>query len=68
MTPSLEVLAIVREDLLQVERQRRGFTCVSELKQIENLVGILEQKIDDFQQLFPRVDSRRDLFNVGELC
>jgi len=64
-TTYLEVVAIVREDLLQVERQRREFTADADLKQIENLVGTLERKINDIQQLFPRMDSRRGLFNVG---
>lgn len=65
VTPYLEVVATVRVDLLQVKRQRREFTAISEFKQIGNLLETLEQKIGDNQQLFPRVDPRRGLFNIG---
>jgi tRNA splicing ligase len=60
-----EVLSTLKSDLLAIEKQRKEFTSISELKQIELFVRILEDKINDFYQILPRPDPRRGLINLG---
>ena len=59
-----EVVSTVKSDLLVVE-QRKVFTAISELKQVELFVQILEDKLHDFYQILPRSDPRRGLLNLG---
>jgi len=51
--------------LLLVENQKKEFTPISELKQIDSLLNTLEQKLYDFYQILPKSDSRRDLIDFG---
>jgi hypothetical protein len=44
-----------RSDLMLIE-QKREFTPIHELKQIESLLHILESKLSDFHQILPRLD------------
>jgi hypothetical protein len=58
------VLSTVESDLA-IEKQRKGFTLTSELKQIEMFVRIPEDKFNDFYQILTRPDPRRGLINLG---
>jgi len=60
-----EIILTVKEDLLLVENQKKTFTPISELKQIESLLITLEQKLYDFYQILPKLDSRRGLIDFG---
>jgi hypothetical protein len=60
-----EVLSTVKSDLLAVEQQRKEFTSVFEIKQIELFVQILDDKLHDFYQILHRTDPQRGLFNLG---
>ena len=40
-----EIISTVKEDLLQVENQKKEFTPIYELKQIDSLLNTLEQKL-----------------------
>jgi len=48
---------------LSVEQQKKEFTPISELKQIEIFFNILESKLYDFDQVLPRLDRRRAVVN-----
>jgi hypothetical protein len=65
MTPYLDVISTIREDLLLVEKQRKEYTEISDLKQIETLLKTLETKLRDFQQALPGLKPRRGHINIG---
>ena len=46
-----------------VQQNKKEFTSVSELCQIEPLLKLLELKLHDFHQILPRLDRRRGLVN-----
>ena len=48
---------------MSVEQQKKEFTPISELKQIEIFFNILESKLYDFDQVLPRLDRRRAVVN-----
>ena len=48
-----------------VEQNKEEFTSVSEIRQIESLLNLLELKLHDFHQILPRLDRRRGLVNFG---
>jgi hypothetical protein len=60
-----EALSTIKADLLLIESQKREFTPVSELKQIEMLLNTLELRLHNFQQVLPRLNHRRGLLNFG---
>jgi len=60
-----DAIATVRNDLASVDKQRKEFTPVPELKQIGDLLNTLESRLAIFQQLLPRLDRRRGLLNLG---
>jgi len=60
-----EIISTIRTDLLSVEEQKKEFTPISELKQIEIFLNILESKLYDFYQVLPRLNRRRALANFG---
>lgn len=60
-----EVISAIHGDLLLVERQRKEFTSISELKQIETLLNDLELKLHSFRQILPRLNLCRGLINLG---
>lgn len=60
-----EVILIIPEDLWLTCEQRKEFKTVSELKQIYTLLNNLDSKIGYFHQVLPRLDSRRDLLDLG---
>jgi hypothetical protein len=57
--------AVVRSDILFVERQKQEFTPIAELKQIETLLQTLETKLSHLYQFLPRLDRRRALVDFG---
>jgi hypothetical protein len=60
-----DAISTVRNDLISVDKQRKEFTPVAELKPVGNLFNTLELRLSNFQQLLPRLDRRRDLLNFG---
>jgi len=48
-----------------VEQNKKEFTSISEIRQIELLLKLLESKLRDFHQILPRLDRRRGLVNFG---
>ena len=53
MTPYQDVMSTVKEDLLLVKGQRKEYTAISELKQIETLLGTLEVNSSTFNSFYP---------------
>jgi hypothetical protein len=51
--------------LLLIENQKKESTPVSELKQTHLFLNTLEQKLYDFYQILPKLDSRRGLKDFG---
>ena len=60
-----EIISTLKGDLLLVESQKKEFTPVSELHQVELLLDTLEFKLSDFYRILPKLDSRRGLINLG---
>jgi hypothetical protein len=60
-----DAISIIREGVMLVHRQRKEFTPVSELKQIECMLNALECRMSYFYQLLPRLDNRRGIMNLG---
>jgi len=60
-----DVISSVTSDLMVLSKQQKEFTPISELKQIEILLDILESKLLNFQHILPKLDSRRDILNFG---
>jgi len=58
-------IATIRNDLAVINNQRREFTPVVELKQVEVSLYTLESRISNFQQLIPRPERRRGILNLG---
>ena len=65
MNPYEEVISTIKEDLLIVEGQKREFTSISEVKQIETLLKTLESGLHKFRQVLPKLDRRRGLVDFG---
>jgi len=61
-----EIISTIRTHLLSAEQQKKEFTLICELKQIEIFLNILESKLYDFYQVLPRLDLRRALVNFGD--
>jgi tetrahydromethanopterin S-methyltransferase subunit B len=60
-----DAIAVIRQDLNIVFKRGQEFTPVSELRQIESFVNVLEAQLSYFYQLLPRLDSRRGILNLG---
>ena len=60
-----DIISTIRQDLHLVEQNKKEFTSISEIRQIESLLQLLELKLSDFRQVLPRMDSRRGLVNFG---
>jgi len=60
-----EIISTVKADIFSVEQQKLEFTSVSEFRQIETQLQILECKLNDFYQFLPRLDRRRSILGVG---
>ena len=65
MSPYEEVISTIKEDLLIVEGQKREFTSISEIKQMETLLKTLELRLHNFRQVLPKLDRRRGLVDFG---
>jgi hypothetical protein len=46
-----DAIAMVRNDLTSVDKQKKEFTPVAELKQVGKLLNTLELRLSNFQQL-----------------
>jgi hypothetical protein len=60
-----EVITTIRLDILVVERQKKEFTPIAELKQTETLLQTSETNLSNFYQFLPRLDRRRALVDFG---
>ena len=58
MSQYKEIISTLKGNLLFVESQKKDFTPISELKQIEILLDTLEFKLSDFYQILPKLDNR----------
>jgi hypothetical protein len=67
LEPYEDIIATIKEELTNVEEQKREFTSVTELKQIEILLMTLESRLQSFKQILPRLDRRRSLLNLETL-
>ena len=63
--PYEDALSIIKGDLLEIRERKQEFTSISELSQIETLLATLELKLQAFKQIWPKLDSRRGLLNIG---
>jgi len=52
-------------DLRLAYEQRKEFTTLSELKQIQDLLNSLESRVGNLNQVLSRLDSRRGLLDLG---
>jgi len=59
------VLSTIQGDLILVDKQKQELTTLSELRQIEALLNTLEDKLPNFRQILPQLDSRRSLLSFG---
>ena len=48
-----DIIATVKSDLLLVEQQKKAFTPVSELQQVERLLYVLDSRLIEFHQILP---------------
>ena len=60
-----DIISTIRHDLNFVEQNKKEFTSISEIRQIELLLKLLESKLHDFHQILPRLDRRRGLVNFA---
>ena len=60
-----DVISSIRSDLMVVSKQQKELTPMSELKQIEILLNILESRLFNVQQMLPKLDNRRGILNFG---
>ena len=60
-----DVLSSIKSDLDIVSRHQEDSTTLSELRQVETLLDSLESKLGQFKQLFPKVQPKRSLLNLG---
>jgi len=60
-----DIISVIRQYLHLVEQNKKEFTSVSEILQIESLLKKLELKLYYFHQILPRLDRRRCLVNFG---
>ena len=65
MNPHEVGISTIKEDLLIVEGQKREFTSISEIKQIETLLKTLEFRLHNFRQVLPKLDRLRGLVDFG---
>jgi len=60
-----EAILTNRKDLRLACGQRKEFTALSELKQVQDLRNTLESRVWNLYQVLPRLDSRRGLLDLG---
>jgi len=60
-----DVISSIRSDLMVESKEHKEFTPMSELKQIEVLLNILESRLLNFQQMLLKLDNRRGILNFG---
>jgi hypothetical protein len=60
-----EIISTVKTDFNLIETQKKEFTFISELKQIDALLGTLESKLQNFYCILPKPDRHRALLGLG---
>ena len=60
-----DVLSSIKSDWDIVSRHLDDSTTLSELRQVEILLDSLESKLGQFKELFPKVEPKRSLLNLG---
>ena len=60
-----DVLSTIKSDWDIISRHQGDSTSLSELRQVETLLESLESKLGQFRQLFPKVEPKRSLLNLG---
>jgi hypothetical protein len=60
-----EIISGDKTDLHLIETQRKEFTFISELKQIEAFIDNLESKLQNFYHILPKPNRRRTLLGLG---
>jgi len=56
-----DTISVIKSDVMTIEQQKQDFTPMAELKQNDSLLKTLDSRLNDFQQVLPRVDPRRGL-------
>ena len=62
-----DTISVIRSDLMIIEQQKQEFTPVAELKHVDSLLKTIDSRLNDFQQVLPRLDPRRGLLDLGGL-
>jgi hypothetical protein len=62
------VISTIRNDLTSITDHREELTPIAELKQLGTLLDILENRLKNFYQMVPKMDSRRNIFESSRLC
>jgi len=62
-----DTISVIKSYLMMIEQQKQDFMLMAKLKQIDSLLKMLDSKLNDFQQVLPRVDPRHGLLDVGGL-
>jgi len=60
-----EIISTVKADIFSVDLQKLEFTSISEFRQIETQLKILECKLNYFYQFLPRLDRRSSILGIG---
>jgi hypothetical protein len=59
-----EIISNVKADIFSVEQHKPEFTSVSEFRQIETQLQIVESKLNDFYQFLPRLDHQCSILGI----
>jgi len=62
-----DTISVIKSDLMTIEQQKQDFKLMAGLKRIDPLLKTLDSRLNDFQQVLPRVDPHRGLLDVGGL-
>ena len=60
-----EIISTLKAEIFSVEQQKQEITSLSEFRQIETQLQILECKHNDFYHFLPRLDHRRSILRIG---
>ena len=60
-----DVISTIKTDFHLIETQKKEFTSMYELKQVEALLETLESKLQKFYYILPKPDRRRALLGLG---
>ena len=60
-----EIISTLKAEIFSVEQQKQEITSLSEFRQIETQLQILECKRNDFYHFLPQLDHRRSILRIG---